>query len=69
MSEKYEWTQHIESPKNVQSMHDCMPDVCVLVCVCVGGGGGGWGGWGGGQCLRPLRVAITRSLSLLPATA
>ena len=40
---KYEWTQHIVNPKNVQHMHDCMPDVCVLVCVCGGRGGGGGG--------------------------
>ena len=42
---KYEWTQHIVNPKNVQRMHDCMHDVCVLVCVCVWEGGGGGGGW------------------------
>ena len=41
---KYEWTQHIVNPKNVQRMHDCMHDVCVLVCVCVWEGGGGGGG-------------------------
>ena len=40
---KYEWTQHIASPKNVQHMHDCMPDVCVLVCVFWGKGEGGGG--------------------------
>ena len=64
---KYEWTQHIVNPKNVQRMHDCMPDVCVLVCVCVWEGRGRGGG-GAGQCLRPLRTNITRSLHLLPTT-
>ena len=61
---KYEWTQHVVNPKNVQRMHDCMQDVCVLVCVCVWEGGGE----GAGQCLRPLRATITRSLLLLPTT-
>ena len=60
-------TTYCENPKNVQRMHDCMPDVRVLVCVCVWEGGGGGGG-GAGQCLRPLRATITRSLLLLPTT-
>ena len=63
---KYEWTQHIVNPKNVQRMHDCMHDVCVLVCVRVWEGGRGGEA---GQCLRPLRATITRSLLLLPTTA
>ena len=56
---KYEWTQLIVNPKNVQRMHDCMPDVRVLVCVCV------WedwrrgvGGGGAGQCLHPFFTLV-----------